>query len=100
MTLEMDTYRTILRAMYPTLKEKYSITDLGLFGSRVRGDNRPESDLDILVSFDPDAYVSLFTLVELEDLLTEALQVKVDLSYKVSLKPCLRSQILAEVESV
>ena len=96
----IDHYRSMLKAMLPELKDKYGINELGLFGSRVRGDNQPHSDLDMLVGFNPDAFVSLFTLIEIEDMLSEKLGVKVDLSHKVALKPLLRPYILAEVQSV
>ena len=75
MTPEAERYRDLLRAMLPELNERYGVSELGLFGSRVRGDHRPDSDLDVLVTFRPEAFVSLFTLVELEDLLAERLPV-------------------------
>ena len=74
------------------------ISVLVVFGSRARGDNRPDSDLDVLVTFRPEAQVSLFTLVELEDLLADRLGVKIDLAIKDSLKPYIGRRILAEVQ--
>ena len=55
MAPDAEVYRDKLRAMLPELAEKYGVSELGLFGSRVRGDHRPDSDLDVLVSFHPDA---------------------------------------------
>jgi predicted nucleotidyltransferase len=98
MTPEAERYRDQLRAMLPELAERYGVSELGLFGSRVRGDHRPDSDLDVLVNFRPDARVSLFTLVELGDLLADRLGVKVDLAIKDSLKPYIGRRILAEVQ--
>ena len=98
MTPEAERYREQLRAMLPELAERFGVSELGLFGSRVRGDHRPDSDLDVLVSFRPGAFVSLFTLVELEDSLADRLGVKVDLSIKDSLKPYIGRRILAEVQ--
>lgn len=100
MTPEAERYREQLRAMLPELAERFGVAELGLFGSRVRGDHRPDSDLDILVTFRPDVRISLFTLVELEDLLADRLGVKVDLVEKVALKPRLRPYILAEAQPV
>ena len=97
MTAEAEEYRRKLREMLPELAERFGVAELGLFGSRVRGDHRPDSDLDVLVSFVPDARPSLFTLVELEDLIADRLGVKVDLAQKAALKPRLRPYILAEV---
>lgn len=44
-------YRTLLRREMSMLATRYGVTSLGLFGSLVRNENRPNSDLDILVSF-------------------------------------------------
>jgi predicted nucleotidyltransferase len=56
-------YREIIAATLPRLRQIYGVASLGIFGSRVRGDHRPDSDLDLLVSFDRApgmlAYLSL-----------------------------------------
>ncbi len=98
MTRTIDEYRAQLKAMLPELAEKFGVAELGLFGSRVRGDNRDDSDLDVLVTFRPDAYVSLFTLVELELTISDRLGVKIDLAMKGSLKPKIETRILEEVQ--
>jgi hypothetical protein len=48
---DIETYRRKLHEMLPELKEKYNVSYIGLFGSYVRGENTPESDLDVLVEF-------------------------------------------------
>ncbi len=83
--------------MLPELTEKFGVAELGLFGSRVRGDHRDDSDLDVLVTFRPGAYVSLFTLSELQFTLEEHLEIRVDIALKDSLKPKIGKRILAEV---
>ena len=98
MTPETERYRETLRAMLPELAERYGVAELGLFGSRVRGDHRADSDLDVLVTFRPDARLSLFDIVELECLLSDRLGVKVDLVEKPELKPYIGRRILAEVQ--
>jgi predicted nucleotidyltransferase len=69
-----------------------------LFGSYVRGQQRARSDLDILVDF--ERAPSLFRFVELQDLLSALLGLKVDLVMKSALKPGIGERILAEVVSV
>jgi hypothetical protein len=71
-----------------------------LFGSRVRGDHRPDSDLDVLVTYRPDAPMVPFGLVALELHLTDALGVEVDTADKPLLKSRLRPYILAEAQPV
>lgn len=96
MTPEAEHYRDQLRAMLPELAERYGVSELGLFGSRVRGDHRSDSDLDVLVTFQPEARPTLFTLSDLVLTLEERLGVCVDLSLKQNLKPGLRPYILRE----
>jgi len=91
MTPEAERYRDQLRAMLPELAERFGVAELGLFGSRVRGDNRLDSDLDVLVRFKPEAKLSLFKIVELEQFLGDALGLKVDLAMKDSLETVHRS---------
>ncbi|MBX3577187.1 MAG: nucleotidyltransferase domain-containing protein [Rhizobiaceae bacterium] len=50
-----------LREMEPELRAR-GITRMQMFGSRARGDNREDSDLDLLVDIDPGARVSLIDL--------------------------------------
>jgi predicted nucleotidyltransferase len=45
---------------------EYGITYLALFGSRARGDNRPDSDYDFLLDFDEERYPGLFELDDIE----------------------------------
>ncbi len=96
MTRTIDEYRAQLKAMLPELAEKFGVAELGLFGSRVRGDNRADSDLDVLVTFRIGERVSLFTIGGLATALEEGLGVSVDLAIKDHLEPRLRPYILRE----
>jgi uncharacterized protein len=58
---------------------KWKITELALFGSVLRDDFRPDSDVDMLVSFSSDAKHSLFDLIRAENELAAILGRKVDL---------------------
>jgi predicted nucleotidyltransferase len=55
------------------------VTELALFGSILRDDFRPDSDVDVLVSFAPDAHWSLLDLVEMENELRRIFGRDVDL---------------------
>lgn len=81
-----------LRELLPELREKYHVVQLALFGSRSRADATPRSDLDLLVTFAPEA--SLFDLVGMEIDLKERLGVEVDVVTPASIKPRLRDRIL------
>ena len=71
---------------------------LKLFGSRLRGDNRPESDMDILVSF--SSTPSLLEFVRLKNYLSEILGLKVDLVMRDTLKPNIGAKIMDEAVPV
>lgn len=85
----------ILKKQMPELAERYRVKSLGVFGSYVRHEQTPRSDLDILVEFDqaPD----LFKFMDLEDHLAKALGVKVDLVPRRALKGEIGERILREV---
>jgi predicted nucleotidyltransferase len=75
-----------MSAKFPIPREKiaefcgrWKITELALFGSVVRDDFRPDSDVDVLVTFTPEAEWSLFDHVTMEEELSSILDRKVDL---------------------
>ena len=79
------------------IKQQYQIKQLGIFGSYIRGEATENSDLDILVEFEPQARFGLLTFCELENYLSELLTIKVDLVMKDGLKPQIGKNILQEV---
>ena len=74
------------------------IQRLSLFGSVLRDDFTPESDVDVLVEFEPGARISLFDQVRIEDELGELLGRKVDLVSRKYLSKYLRDRVFAEEE--
>ena len=58
---------------------KWKIVELSLFGSVLRADFRPDSDIDVLVTFAPGSRYSLFDLVHMEEELEKIIGRKVDL---------------------
>lgn len=86
-----------LREYFPEIKEQYQIQKIGIFGSYARGKENQDSDIDILVQFNPDVKFGLMTFCQLENQLSEKLGKKVDLVTKDGLKPHIERAILAEV---
>jgi uncharacterized protein len=58
------------------------VVEFSLFGSVLRDDFRPDSDVDVLITFSPDTHVSLFDLVEMQDELKAIFKREVDLVEK------------------
>ena len=83
---------------------KLKITELALFGSVLRNDFRPDSDVDVLVTFEPDTHYSLFDLVHAQDELKAILGREVDLVERNSVERSenyiRRKHILSSLEPV
>jgi uncharacterized protein len=95
---ELETIRAQLSSVLPELRRHYPIRSLAPFGSVVRGEHRPDSDVDILVEF--DGSVDLFDLASLKVDLEDRLGRRVDLAQRNLLKPRLAPRILAEAAGV
>lgn len=88
----------ILITQKPIIQEKYHVSELGIFGSYVRGEDTEDSDVDILIDYDEAP--TLIELIELEDYLSDILELKVDVVTKNSLKPPTKERILLEAVPV
>ena len=86
------------RAVIAEFCRKYSIRRLAIFGSALRGELRPESDIDVLVEFREGASPSFFRLFDMEDELSSILGRKVDLLTPEDLSRYFREEVLKEAE--
>ena len=66
--------------------ERWQVTELALFGSVLRDDFRPESDIDVLIAFREEARHTLFDLVEMEEELTALFGREVDLTERAGIE--------------
>ena len=62
-----------------TFCRRWQVAELALFGSAVRDDFGPQSDVDVLVSFDPGSRHTLFDMVQMQDELSRVFGRNVDL---------------------
>ena len=85
----------VLQQQKKQIRERYQITELGVFGSYARGEQTDQSDVDLLVDYEQAP--TLFKLVELRTNLSQILEMEVDIVTKQGLKPRIRDRILAEV---
>jgi len=79
---------------------KHRIRRLALFGSVLRDDFGPESDVDALVEFEPDAHVGFLALARAARELSALLGRRVDLVPQAGLKPLIRDEVLTEAEEL
>jgi hypothetical protein len=91
----LDEIKKILTKHKEEVQQEYKVSELGIFGSFVRGEQKKRSDIDILVEYSelPD----LLKLIELENRLQKLLKRKVDLIEKSGIRTELKEIILKEV---
>lgn len=91
----LDEIKEILIKHKEEVQQEYKVSELGIFGSFVRGEQKKRSDIDILVEYSelPD----LLKLIELENRLQKLLKRKVDLIEKSGIRTELKELILKEV---
>ncbi len=86
---------SILKTHRKELEKKFSVNEIGVFGSYVRNEQTRDSDIDILVEF--DRVPGLIGLITLEETLEKLIGRKIDLVRKGSIRKELKSNILREV---
>ena len=89
----------VARETLEALCRRWKVRQLSLFGSVLRDDFGPDSDVDVLVEFLPDGVPSLFTIQDLEQELSAVFGGRaVDLVTPGALHPLLRERILADAQ--
>jgi len=79
----------------PTLKVRFNVKTIGLFGFYARGEEKAGSDIDLLVDFDPA--IDYFTLFELEDHLSKILGANVEIVTPGALKEIIKPYIMQDL---
>ncbi len=93
----MKTFNDIkktLSSLKNKIHEQYGVSNLEMFGSYVRGEQREDSDVDVLVEFDRE--VSLLDVSGLQVYLSEQLDAKVDVVLRRSVRKELQNTIFSE----
>ena len=81
--------------------KRWSITEFSVFGSVLRDDFSPDSDIDVLISIDPEAKIGLFELIDMKLELEKLFKRPVDLVEKEGLRnPYRRQEILSTAQVV
>ena len=93
--LGLSKLEKIIRRAKPELKNKFKVKRIGIFGSRVKGLSRKNSDLDVLVEF--SSSVDILEFIALENYLIDQTGTKVDLVSRKALRPEFKKQVLSEV---
>ena len=84
-----------LRRSEPALRQR-GVKHAALFGSVARGDDRPDSDIDIMIEVDPDARITVFDYLDLKEYIADLFDGPVDVVNRESLKPYVRPDATAD----
>jgi predicted nucleotidyltransferase len=93
----LEEIREILRAQKSHLAGEYGVAEIGIFGSYVRGEQHPDSDIDVLIELEEPPRIDLFDLVNLEYHLSDLLGAKADVAIKSDLRKRIGKRIMSEV---
>ena len=93
--MNRDEIITRLRENEAALRQR-GVAHAALFGSRARGDQRDESDTDIMIEFDPAARITVFDYAGLKDYIANLFEGRVDVVNREGLKPYLKPAATAD----
>jgi len=90
----LEDIKRILEIHKEYFRIRYGVKGIGIFGSYIRGEQREDSDIDILVEFEKT--VSLLKVVSLENYLNDLLGIKVDVVPQEDVRAELQDEIFRE----
>jgi hypothetical protein len=88
-----------LRANAVAIKAK-GVTALAIFGSRARGDERADSDIDVLIEVEPDSRFSLLNLIGVEHIIKDVTGLPAQATMRRSLDPRMAERIADDIVEV
>ena len=96
----IDEIKSTLVKHKEELRREWKVKEIGIFGSYLRGKQKKQSDVDLLVEFDENSDLTFLDFIRLENSLSDLLGVKVDLVEKQTLKQRIGKHVLSEVVNV
>jgi hypothetical protein len=93
--MKRDEILRTLRAAESTLRSR-GVEHAALFGSVARGEDRPDSDIDIMVDLDPKVVVTIFDYVGVKDVIADLFNSPVDVVSREGLKALVRPRATAD----
>jgi predicted nucleotidyltransferase len=98
MQRSLEEIKAELVVLKPTLRKRFKVETIDIFGSYARGEQTGKSDVDLLVTYSEDA--DLLLVSALRSYLRRKLGVKVDVISKKYLNPIIKDQVLSEAVPV
>jgi predicted nucleotidyltransferase len=88
-----------LRSTAPALRAE-GVTKLAIFGSRARGDEHADSDIDVLIEVEPESKFSLLNLIGVEHIIKDATGLPTQATMRRSLDPRMAERIADDIVEV
>lgn len=98
MKRSLENVKEQLQLLKPTLRKRFNVETIDIFGSYARCEQTEKSDLDLLVTFSEP--IGVYGFIEVEKFLKKKLGMKVDLVQKGAILPILKDQILSETVQI
>ncbi len=99
-TKQSRVYMRVPKKKIEEFCQRYDVQRMALFGSVLSKNFRPDSDVDVLVAFAPNAHIGFLTLSRMQRELSELFKRPVDLVPMDGLKPVIRDSVLSNIEVV
>ena len=90
---------TVLQSHATNLR-RLGVTHLAIFGSRARGDHRPDSDLDVLIDYDSAGRFSLYDFVGVENFIADLTSLRVHLATRGNFPAVRLERVLRDAVTV
>ena len=79
---------------------KNQVEFLGVFGSAARGEDRKDSDVDVLIRFSPKLKVGYFKLYDIEQEISQGFGRRIDLVTQDALSPYIKDRVYSELQPI
>ena len=96
---EAETIANSIRALRDGLTAE-GVTHIALFGSRARGDHRPDSDVDVMIEVEGDRPFSLLDLIGVQHIIGDEIGLAVNATMRRSLAPSFAKEIARDIRDV
>lgn len=99
MNLDPEEIGTRIRLLRDRLAQE-GVTHVAMFGSRARGDHRPDSDLDLLIEIEEGRAFSLLNLIGVQHIVADELGLQVNATMRRSIEPRFKDEITPDIREV